>query len=133
MLWHRNMGVKQLLNLEQPAMATPQTTEDTGRARRARRFLTIAVTSIAVAIGVATALVPDAVIALSRKLVTPFGIYIAAAVRCGIGFALLLIARGARSPAELRLMGFALYLRELCFPFLVSRTRRLELSGKRIT
>jgi hypothetical protein len=98
-------------------MATIQTTEDAVGTRQTSRHLKIAVTSMLVAIGVATALAPDAVIALSRKLVSPVGIYVAAAVRCAIGLALLLIARGSRAPAVLRTVGVVLILAGIVFPF----------------
>ena len=98
-------------------MATLQTTEDAGGTRQNYRRLTIAVISVLVAIGVATALAPDAVIALSRKLVSPVGIYVAAAVRCAMGLALLLIARGSRAPAVLRTMCVVLVLAGILFPF----------------
>jgi hypothetical protein len=112
----------------QPAMATLQTTEDAVGTRQTARHLTIAVSSILVATGIATALAPDAVIALSRKLVSPVGIYVAAAVRCAIGLALLLIARGSRAPAVLRTMGVALVLAGIVFPFfgLESSIARIE-------
>ena len=87
------------------------------RAAHRNRILTIAVTVTLVAIGIATALTPDAVIALSRKLVSPVGIYVAAAVRCAMGLALLLIARGSRAPAVLQTMGVALILAGIVFPF----------------
>jgi hypothetical protein len=98
-------------------MATPQTTVDAVSTRQSSRLLTIAVTSILVAIGVATALAPDTVVALSRKLVSPIGICVAAAVRCAIGLVLLLIARGSRAPAVLRTMGVVLVLAGIVFPF----------------
>jgi hypothetical protein len=99
-------------------MATLQTTVDVVGTRQTSRQLTIAVTGILVAIGVAIALAPDAVIALSRKLVSPIGIYVAAAVRCAIGLALLLIARGSRAPAVLRTFGVVLVLAGIVFQFL---------------
>lgn len=99
-------------------MATHPTAGDSAAARRASRHLTIAVTSVLVAIGAATALVPDAVIHLSRKLVSPAGIYVAAAARCAIGLALLLIARGSRAPAVLRIMGIVLVVAGIVFPFM---------------
>jgi hypothetical protein len=98
-------------------MATLQTTGGPAGRRQISRHLTIAVTSILVAIGAATALAPDAVIALSRELVSPVGIYVAAAVRCAVGLALLLIARGSRAPAVLRAMGVVLVLGGMVFPF----------------
>ena len=99
-------------------MATLQTTEDAGGSRHTYRFLTIAVTSTLVGIGVATTLAPDAVIALSRKLVSPLGVYVAAAVRFASGLALLLIARGSRASTVLRIMGVALVSTGIVFPFL---------------
>ena len=113
-----NSTVRRRLELVQPVMATLQTTENAAITRQTSRHLTIAVTCILVAIGVATALAPDAVIASSRKLVSPVGIYVAAAVRCAIGLALLLIGRGSRAPAVLRIMGVVAVLAGVVYPFL---------------
>lgn len=96
--------------------AVPAAANSSG-ARQTSRHLAIAVTSILVAIGAATALAPDAVIALSRQFVSPVGICVAAALRCAIGLALLLIARGSRAPAVLRTMGGVLLLAGIVFPF----------------
>jgi hypothetical protein len=109
-------------------METLQPTRDAVGKRQTSRRLTIAVTSVLVAIGVATALAPDAVIALSRKLVSPVGIYVAATLRCAMGLALLLVARSSRTPAVLRTMGIVLVLAGIVFPFLgvESSTARIE-------
>jgi hypothetical protein len=51
-------------------------------------------------------------------MVSPVGIYAAAALRCGIGIALLLIARKSQAPAILGIMGVALIIAGFTFPFL---------------
>jgi hypothetical protein len=91
-----------------------------GRARRERlsKSLAAVVACVFIALGVAAAVAPDAVVACSRRLVSPAGIYGAAALRCGLGLALLLIAQGSRSPAVLRLMGVALLIGGFTFPLL---------------
>jgi len=97
-------------------MATLQAIEDAVGTHRTSRHLTLAVTSVLVAIGVATAPAPDVVIALGRKLLPPVGIYVAAAVRCAIVLALLLIARGSQARAVLRTMGVVLLLAGTLLP-----------------
>lgn len=89
-----------------------------GSRERLGRYLATAVAGVFVALGVATALAPDTVIAMSRHMVSPAGIYAAAALRCGIGIALLLIARESRAPAILGIMGVALIIAGCTFPFL---------------
>jgi hypothetical protein len=83
---------------------------------RIARYLAAAVASIFIALGVAAAVAPDAAIAISRQMVSPLGIYGAAALRCGLGIALLFIARTSRAQAILRVMGVALLLAGLTFP-----------------
>ncbi|MEO8064172.1 MAG: hypothetical protein ABI821_15670 [Pseudomonadota bacterium] len=51
-------------------------------------------------------------------MVSPVGVYAAAALRCGIGIALLLIARESRAPAILGIMGVALLVAGFTYPFL---------------
>jgi hypothetical protein len=80
--------------------------------------LALAVATVFVALGLLAALVPDIAIAISRKLVSPVGIHVAAAMRCGLGLALLLIAQGSRAPAILRIMGVALIIAGFTFPLL---------------
>jgi hypothetical protein len=86
--------------------------------RRTSRHLAGAVAGVFIALGVAAAVAPDAVIASSRYLVSPAGIYTAAALRSGIGVALLLVAPGSRAPAILRIMGVALLAAGLTMPML---------------
>jgi len=85
---------------------------------RLARYLAIAVAGVFILFGVVAAVAPDTAIALSRHLVSPLGIYAAAALRCGVGVALLLIARGSSAPAILRFMGMALLIAGLTFPAL---------------
>jgi hypothetical protein len=87
-------------------------------AMRLSRYLAIAVAGIFIALGVAAAVAPDIVIASSRYMVSPVGIYAAAALRSGIGIALLLVARGSRAPAMLRIMGVTLLIAGLTMPIL---------------
>jgi hypothetical protein len=89
-----------------------------GPASRASRHLAVAVAGVFVALGVAAALAPDAVIAASRHMVSPAGIYAAAALRSGMGISLLLVARGSRAPVILRIMGLALLTAGLTMPML---------------
>ena len=80
--------------------------------------ISIAVAFVFVGLGVAAVAAPDIVIASSRYLVSPVGIYLAAAMRIGMGAALLLVARGSRAPAILRIMGAALLIAGLTMPIL---------------
>jgi hypothetical protein len=82
------------------------------------RYLAGAVAGLLIVLGLATALVPDIVITSSRYMVSPVGIYAAAALRSGIGAALLLVARGSRAPTILRIMGVVSLIAGLTFPFL---------------
>lgn len=51
------------------------------------------------------AAVPDMVIATGRSLVSPSGLYAAAAFRVGVGLVLILAARESRAPGMLRAIG----------------------------
>jgi hypothetical protein len=82
------------------------------------RFVTIAITSLFVLLGVAAAAVPGVIVASSQYLVSPVGIYAAAVIRCGIGLALLIVARGSRAPGILRVMGCVLLFMGLAMPFM---------------
>jgi hypothetical protein len=86
--------------------------------RRHSTYLAVAVAGVLAALGLAAAVAPDAVIAISRYLVSTVGIYAAAALRIGIGVALLVIAPGSRAPAILRIMGAVSLIAGLTFPSL---------------
>lgn len=85
---------------------------------RLGRYLAVAVAGIFMALGVGAAVAPGIVIAASHSMVSLAGIYFAAALRCGLGVALLFVARRSRAPAILRIMGVALLAAGLTMPFL---------------
>ena len=85
---------------------------------RLARYLAVAVAGVLATLGFAAAVAPDTVIAISRHMVSPIGIYAAAALRSGIGIALLLIATGSRAPTILRIMGVASLIAGLTYPIL---------------
>jgi hypothetical protein len=99
-------------------MSVPQAHEIRGRREQLNKYLAIAVTGVLAALGFAAAVAPDTVIAISRNLVSPTGIYSAAALRSGIGIALLLVARGSRAPTILRIMGVVSLIAGLTYPML---------------
>jgi hypothetical protein len=57
------------------------------------------------ALGFAAVVVPDLVIATGRDLVSPSGLYAAAAFRVGVGLVLILAARESGAPGVLRAIG----------------------------
>lgn len=83
-----------------------------------KRLVAMAVVGVFIALGVAAAVAPNIYIAGSQYLVSPVGIYGAAAIRSGIGVALLLVARGSRAPTVLRIMGVALQIMGFTLPIL---------------
>jgi hypothetical protein len=91
------------------------------------KSLAFVVASIFMLLGVAAAVFPDIVMASGRHMVSPAGILAAAAVRIGIGLALLLIARESRAPGILRIMGWALLVMGLAMPFLGVDSARARL------
>ena len=99
-------------------LSFPRSREIRGSQGRLARYLAVAVAGFFIALGVAAAVAPDTVIASSRFMVSPAGIYAAGALRIGIGAALLLVARGSRTPAVLRIMGVALLIAGLTMPIL---------------
>jgi hypothetical protein len=99
-------------------MSFPLTHKTLDSQERRGRYLAVAVAGIIIALGVAAAVAPGIVIAASQSMVSLTGIYFAAALRCGLGVALLFVARGSRAPATLRIMGAALLVAGLTMPFL---------------
>jgi hypothetical protein len=93
---------------------------DLSFARRARwtKPLAFAVAGVLAVLGIAAAAAPDLVVASSRRMVSPAGIYAAALLRLTIGASLLLLSPGSQAPKVLRLMGFAIVASGLAFPFL---------------
>ena len=99
-------------------MSEVQAHNSNERRQRSARYLAVVVAAVFCALGVVAAAMPDTAIAISRHLVSPLGIYAAAGLRCGIGVALLLIAKGSRAPTILRIMGVAGLVAGLTFPIL---------------
>ena len=99
-------------------MSFPHSQKSLDGQERLGRYLAVAVAGITITLGVAAAVAPGIVIAASQSMVSLAGIYFAAALRCGIGVALLFIARQSRAPAILRIMGAALLVAGLTMPLL---------------
>jgi hypothetical protein len=73
--------------------------------RQLMTYLTLVVAGVVVFLGVAAVVIPDIVIATGRYLVSPSGLYVAAAFRAGVGLVLILAARESRAPGLLRAIG----------------------------
>ncbi|PZR76292.1 MAG: hypothetical protein DLM73_03005 [Chthoniobacterales bacterium] len=65
---------------------------------------------LALAIGVIGLIWPEQLIAIARHAATPVGVYVAAAVRVGLGLVLLLAAHASRAPNALRVFGVLILL-----------------------
>ena len=109
--------IRRRLNIVVAEVPIVRTREISQSQETLARYLATAVAGIFVALGVATALAPDMVIAMSRQMVSPVGIYAAAAFRCAIGIALLLVAWKSRARAILGIIGVAFILAGCVFPF----------------
>jgi hypothetical protein len=96
-------------------------------ARRSASWIAYAIAGVLAILGAAAAIAPDMVVAAGRRMVSPAGILVAAAVRSGMGLGLLYIARGSSSPGVLRLMGLALLLAGIVMPFLGVESSRARL------
>ncbi len=81
------------------------------------RHLAVAAGVFVALVGVAVALFPDTVIAISRQLVSSSGLYAAAAFRTGIGLVLIVAARESRAPAILGAIGVVVLVGALASPF----------------
>ena len=99
------------------------------------RSLAVVVGGIVVVLGVAAALVPETLIATGRHLVSPSGLYGAAAFRAGVGLVLILAARESRAPGILRAIGAVVLVGAVATPFFgVEAARaRLDWEAARIT
>jgi len=99
-------------------MAFPLSRKTLDSQVRLARYLAVAVAGIIIALGVAAAVTPGPVVAASQSVVSLTGILFAAALRCGIGVALLFVAGGSRAPAILRIIGAVSLVAGLAMPFL---------------
>jgi hypothetical protein len=94
------------------------------------RYLSAVVAGVLVTLGVAAAVAPDIVISNSRFLVSPAGIYAAAALRCAMGVLLLVVVRGSRAPEILTIMGLALLIAGTTMPLLGVDNARTRIEGE---
>lgn len=75
-------------------------------------------------VGVTGIFLPDTLLSVGRYVVTPNGLYAVAALRVGIGLALMLVARVSRAPKTLRTLGAFVFVAGLATPFFgVDRAR----------
>jgi hypothetical protein len=95
--------------------------------RRPMRFLALLVAGVLVALGVAVVVIPDLVIATGRHLVSPSGLYAAAAFRGGVGLVLILAARESRAPGILRAIGAVMLVGSVTSPFFGVEAARARL------
>ncbi|HXB53150.1 MAG TPA: hypothetical protein VN461_00075 [Vicinamibacteria bacterium] len=82
------------------------------------RSLALLVAVFIMLVGVAGVLAPESLMTLARYAVTPVGLYVVAAVRVGIGLALLLAALISRAPRTLRVFGAVALVAGLATPLL---------------
>jgi hypothetical protein len=76
------------------------------------------------ALGILGMLAPGALVSLTAPWLTPTGLWLAGALRVGIGVVLLLVARPSRHPAVLRVLGVIVIIAGLATPlFGVKRAR----------
>ena len=91
------------------------------------RSLALVVAGIVVVLGVAAVVIPDIVIATGRYLVSPSGLYAAAAFRVGVGLVLILAAQASRAPGVLRAIGAVVLVGGVANPFFGVEAARARL------
>ena len=94
---------------------------------RLMRSLALVVAGVVVVLGVAAVVIPDIVIATGRHLLSPFGLYAAAAFRVGAGLMLILAARESRAPGILRAIGAVVLVAGLATPLFGVEAARARL------
>jgi hypothetical protein len=94
---------------------------------RLMRSLALVVAGVVVVLGVAGVVIPDIVIATGRHLVSPSGLYAAAAFRVGVGLVLILAARESRAPGILRAIGAVVLVGAVATPFFGVEAARARL------
>jgi hypothetical protein len=70
------------------------------------------------ALGAVGLFMPELILDISRRLATPGGLYVAAAIRVGVGILLLGLAGRSRSPVGLRILGAFTFLAGLVTPLI---------------
>ena len=91
------------------------------------RSLVIVVAGVVVALGLGALVIPDILIATGRYTVSTAGLYIATALRVGIGLVLMLAARGSRAPGTLRAIGAVVLVVGLATPLFGVEAARARL------
>lgn len=81
-----------------------------------RRSLALVVAAVVVALGVVGVAIPDTLIGIGRHMVSPAGLYAAAAFRIAVGLVLMLAARQSRAPGTLRAIGAVVVVAGLATP-----------------
>lgn len=96
------------------------------------RFLALAVAGVVVVFGVGGVVIPDIVIATGRHLVSPSGLYAAAAFRVGVGLVLILAARESRAPRILRAIGAVVLVTGVATSFFGVEAARVRLDWEAV-
>jgi hypothetical protein len=91
------------------------------------RSIALVVASVVVALGIAAAVIPDLVIATGRHVVSPSGLYAAAAFRVGVGLVLILAGRESRAPGVLRAIGAVVLVAGVATPLFGVEAARARL------
>lgn len=104
-----------------------QDAAQTKRRGRLIRPLAVVVGGIVVVLGVAAAVIPDVLIAAGRHLVSPVGLYAAAAFRAGVGLILVLAGRVSRAPKILQAIGAVVLVGAVATPFFGVEAARARL------
>lgn len=77
-------------------------------------------------VGITGVFFAEGLLKVGHYLATPVGLYVAAALRVGIGLVLALAAANSRAPKTLRVIGIIVIVAGLTTPFLgVERTRAI--------
>ena len=90
------------------------------------RPLALLVAIFVLLVGITGVFFPEGLLKVGHHLATPVGLYVAAALRVGIGLVLALAAVKSRTPKTLRVLGIITIMGGLTTPFLgVERTRAI--------
>jgi hypothetical protein len=108
-------------------MTDPERHRANGTNGRLIRSLALVVAGVIVILGVAAAVIPDIVVATGQYLVSPSGLYAAAAFRAGVGLVLILAARESRAPGLLRAIGAVVLVGAVATPLFGVEAARARL------
>lgn len=91
------------------------------------KSLALVVAGVLVTLGVVALVLPEALIGVGRDMVSPAGLWAAAAVRVGSGLVLMLAARWSRSPGLLRAIGAVVLVGGMASPLFGVEAARARL------